>query len=201
MLENKAQKLNRLAMEALPEIIYDTQNGGYTFTSKEIWSRLEKKGFVEVNEDIKNDAGACATRATELGMATAVTEEEDSKVMSEENVTNFEIEDVAVVPKRTPSTRRSIYPFDGLTVGQSFFVAATEAKPEPWKSMVSVVASANLRYMVPVFEADGTTPKMRTKTRGPNKGDEVQVTSASRKFAITDDAKDDIKGARIGRVA
>lgn len=57
---------------------------------------------------------------------------------------------VANVP--IPAAKRfgksSTYPFDALEVGQGFFVPATEARPNPAKSMASTVNSAKARYAV-----------------------------------------------------
>ena len=50
------------------------------------------------------------------------------------------------------------YPFDQLEVGGSFFVPATEKRPDPLKVLGATVSSANMRYAV-------ETGDMRTVTR------------------------------------
>lgn len=74
---------------------------------------------------------------------------------------------VANVP--IPAARRfgksSTYPFDGLQVGQAFFVAATTERPNPSKSMASTVNSATARYAV----EDGTNPDGSVKFKNTRK--------------------------------
>ena len=199
-LENKAQKATRLALEALPEVVKATLSPiGYALTDETVWSVLVKKGLVEVNGDIKDAEGRSATRATSDGIA--MVPKEELKMAEENAVTSgFTIEDVPVVETKRTGNKASMYPFDALEVGQSFFVPATEEKPEPWTSMKSTVASSNKRYGVPAVDGEGN-PVMRIKTRGPNKGDEVQDTTLTRRFGIGKDEKDGVAGARIGRTA
>lgn len=42
--------------------------------------------------------------------------------------------------------RTETYPFSQLEIGKSFFVPATEANPDPWKSLAGAVSSANRKY-------------------------------------------------------
>lgn len=61
-------------------------------------------------------------------------------------------------------TRQSVYPFDSMVVGGSFFVAATEQRPKPAKSLASTVNSATARFAVEDgVDGDGN-PKFK-KTR------------------------------------
>jgi len=198
-VENRYQKANRI----LKEIVAATLADDYVFTPSAVHEILIKKGFVLINPDLKNEAGEVATRATQAGIE-AVPQEE--KRMSEGSggvsmANGFEIEDVPVVAgKRSGAGKKSIYPFDMLAMGQSFFVAATADKPEPWKSMSSTVGGASQKYAELVTNEDGS-PKMRLVAKGPNKGVEVQETRLTRRFAITKAEKDGVPGARIGRVA
>ena len=59
----------------------------------------------------------------------------------------FMIQDAVPVPViRHGGTRESVYPFDALQPGQSFFVPATETCPDPAKKLGSTVSSATKRY-------------------------------------------------------
>lgn len=61
----------------------------------------------------------------------------------------YEIEDDVPLPiKRVGVKGESIYPFDKLAVNQSFFVGATDAIKEPWKTLTSM-ASRMSREMWP----------------------------------------------------
>jgi len=55
------------------------------------------------------------------------------------------------------------YPFDQLEVGQTFFVPASAAVPDPVKKLGSTVSSANMRYAVET----GETKEVERTKRGP----------------------------------
>lgn len=102
----------------------------------------------------------------------------------------FLIESNVALPTTTARASSAVYPFDQLEVGQSFFVPATEAKPEPHVSLASTVASANKRHAV---EIEG-------ETRVDRKGNTVAATRQVRKFIVRKDVKDEVVGARVWRV-
>jgi hypothetical protein len=61
--------------------------------------------------------------------------------------------------KRSGGVGTSTYPFDSMEVGISFFVPASDDKPEPAKSLASTVSSATRRYAVQEgFKADPKDP-------------------------------------------
>lgn len=95
------------------------------------------------------------------------------------------------------------YPFDALEVGQTFFVPATAADPDPVKKLGSTISSANMRYA----EKTGQTKVVERTKRGPgNKavvgedGKNVRETKTvdeykfTRKFAI----RPITKGQKLG---
>lgn len=201
ILENKAQKMKREALEALPRIVAATNEseGGYTFCTVEIVAYLEKNGLAEGNAEIKNEHGAIACRATQKGIETVMTKETEGTVEAvAAPAMIFEIETVPLPPAKRggPGVGNTKYPFDKLEVGQSFFVPATADKPEPWKSLGSTVTSATARFDELVTNADGS-PKMREN----RKGNIVQEVKHTRVFVIRKDKKGDVEGARIGRTA
>lgn len=91
----------------------------------------------------------------------------------------------------------SSYPFDALQIGQSFFIAATEDKPNVAKSMASTVTSANARHST---EIEG-------QTRVNRKGNIVPATYQTRQFIVRnveDGApwnQPGVKGAAVYRIA
>lgn len=190
-LENKAQKAKREALEALPRIVEATLSDvGYTFCSIEVAAYLVKNGFVEQNPDMKNEAGALATRATQKGIDAA-------KKPEVTKVSEFLIEDVALPAAKRGGNGKvgnTKYPFDALEVGQSFFIPATAERPNPVKALASTVTSANARYAVEVKDEAGVV-----QTRTNRKGREVPVVEYQRLFGIRKDTKDGVEGARIGR--
>lgn len=171
----------------------------FIYTSPAIHGPLIEAGLVEVNPDISNEAGEFATRATEKGISTVsknhqeATAETGATETATAGKNGFVLE--AGVP--LPTIKRGgrggeVYPFDEMGVGQSFFVAASEDKPNPAKSLASTVSSATARYVVP--SSDGAT-----KTN--KKGETVPVMVEVRKFVVRSVEENGVKGARVWRTA
>lgn len=206
MAENKKQQAKREMKEALailPEIVKASQSeAGCMYIKPVVFLPLVEEGLVEVNEAYVNEAGEYATRATTKGIEKVMSENvnvEEGVAITEVAKVSFVIENIPVVvaAKRGGGRGGTQYPFEALEVGQSFVVAATTKRPDPVKSLASTITAANKRYAVPVFEADGTTPKMKTVTNPKTKEKrEEQATQLTRKFAIS--AVEG--GARIGRI-
>lgn len=201
-LENKAQKTKREALEALPRIAAATTvDPFYTFCSNETAAWLLKNGYIEQNDQIKNESGHLATRATQKGIDFAATLKpikEDVQVSEEakNEVVEFVIEDVALpVAKRGGNlggyVREGKYKkvFDALLVGQTFFVPGKDVK-----AMASTVANQNKRYAVEKKDEAGNVV-----TRVNRKGATVPELVYERKFAVRTDEKEGVKGVRIGR--
>ena len=105
----------------------------------------------------------------------------------------FQIEDSLPVPAISGRGRGSnVYPFGQLEVGQSFFVANSESKPNAAKSLASTVCSATARYAVPAEDGSTKTNK---------KGEVVPVMVKTRKFVVRRVEEDGVKGARVWRTA
>jgi hypothetical protein len=105
---------------------------------------LVKEGLVETNGEIR-DGDKIAARATEKGIALNTENANASPAPTAPVVSAFALIEGAELPAARGGRNRSVYPFDAMTVGQSFFVPATEAKPNPAKSLASTVSSANKR--------------------------------------------------------
>lgn len=172
-------KLNKAALELLAVIVTATQGeAGYAFASAKAAKVLVAEGLVEQNETITNEGGDFATRATEKGIATM---NEQNTNTGNENAaapavaSNFAVVADIPMPGASRGGRSTeTYPFDKLEKGQSFFVAATEAKPNPAKSLASTVTSANERY----------AEEIPGETRTNRKGNVVPATRQIREFAV-----------------
>lgn len=198
-LENKHQKANRI----LQEVIKMTLEGSYLFTSEAVHSILVKKGFVEVNSEISNDAGELATRATELGLAEAKPEEKE-KVKVMPDATKFEVstvpEDFVLPVSNRGGTRAPKYPFADMEVNQSFFVANTAVKGEnALKTMTGACSKANKLFGTPSVNDDGD-PIMRGTKNG-----ETQATTFVKIFKAgpytNGEGDDAVAGAMVVRTA
>ena len=168
MAKAKTVTLNLAALSAI--VIGMNSEQGFVYASKADYEPLVAAGLVEVNAEFKNEAGDLAARATEAGVAkynelTANTEH-TPEVYTEDDTTD----QVADVPKSKPlftivdnvpvpevrsrgGNKPSLYPFDALTIGQSFFVAGKTAK-----QIASTVTGANERYSH-VDPSGATRPK------------------------------------------
>lgn len=195
-LENTAQRIKREAFELLPAIVAATTqtSEGYTFAAEEIVKRLEKEGFVEGNREIKNSEGFIAVRAVQAAIDFISQNTKKEEVKKGENKMSFEIESGVEIPKTARGgNKAAVYPFESLEVGQSFFVPATEKKPEPWKSLASTVSAAMKKHDVVV---EGTK-----NVRNPKTGEvkTVPKTEHVKVYVLREATKDDVKGARVFR--
>ena len=193
-----------VAVIGLAEIVAAGANG--LFTPAAVHGSLVEAGLVEINPAMVNEAGEIATRATQAGIesldsgaivvdnATTEANSETAATGKTEKVkTMFQIEDNVPVPAISGRGRGvNVYPFAQLEVGQSFFVANDESKPNAAKSLASTVSSATARYAVPAEDGSTKTNK---------KGEVVPVMVETRKFVVRSVEEDGVKGARVWRTA
>ena len=188
----------------LAEIVAAGANG--LFTPAVVHGPLVEAGLVEINPAMVNEAGEIATRATQKGIesldsgaivvgnaTTEANSETAATCTTQKAKTMFQIENDVPVPAISGRGRGcNVYPFNQLEVGQSFFVANSESKPNAAKSLASTVSSATARYAV--ASEDGAT-----KTN--KKGEVVPVMVKTRKFVVRRAEEDGVKGARVWRTA
>ena len=186
----------------LSEIVAAGANG--LFTPAAVHGPLVEAGLVEINPAMVNEAGEIATRATQAGIESLdsgaiVVDNATSEANSETAATGktekvkamLKIEDGIPVPTISGRGRGgNVYPFDQLEVGQSFFVANSESKPNAAKSLASTVSSATARYAVPAEDGSTKTNK---------KGETVPVMVETRKFVVRSVEENGVKGARVWR--
>lgn len=172
------------AQKALLAEIVEATNGeaGYKFVSQLDAEYLLEAGLIEVNNEMQDEAGNVAARAVQTTTSTKAAP-----------VSKFEIETGIEVPTkatRSGAGRSSVYPFEALEVGQSFFVA-NEGDKDAYKSMSSTVSSANARF----------TEEVEGETRVNRKGKTVPATRQLRHFMHVRAEKDGVQGTRVFRVA
>lgn len=139
--------------DLLATIVAATLAENFVYTNVMQNGPLLAAGVIEVNEQLTNDAGEVATRATAKGIETMnATATPETEVQTEQapqiavGKPRFAIEDSIPVPTAKRGVGAGLYPFDDLKPGQSFFVPATTDKPTPAKSLASTVSSATKRY-------------------------------------------------------
>ena len=178
----------------LRSIVTATSNNSHVFTSKEQQAALV--GYIEVNAGSTDKQGNQATRANAAGVNYSSTSTSTSTVP-----TDFEIEDgISISPiKRGAIKGASKYPFDDLKVGQSFHIPSTSEKPNPEKTMASVVTNKNKSFSKP--DPSGATKVINVVTKRGKEAKTVPVLVYERRFACRKVDATDAKGsgARIWR--
>lgn len=187
-MASKKKAANSAAEVGMAEIVRLTKANEVAYTAPDEHKPLIEQGLVEVNTAMVAD-GKTATRATAKGIASVEgagfsgTQSSDSEPAAK---SSFEIEDGIAIPAITGRGRiASLYPFDGLQVGQSFFVE------KPAKNLASTVSSANARY----------SEEVAGQTRKDRKGNTVPLTKLTRQFIVRSAEKDGKSGSRVFRKA
>lgn len=78
--------------------------------------------------------------------AEVMEEEFPVETSSVEHKEIFEVEDGFVPPVKRSKRRKSKYPFDKMSIGQSFYVPKTERMKDPYRTLTSSCGGANRRY-------------------------------------------------------
>jgi hypothetical protein len=165
--KSKTVPANKPAIDLakLGEIVKATLSGGFVYMSAAEVAPLVTAELVETNPAMTDEHGAIATRSTTKGNETVNTEATNAPAATAAETpkaprpspASFEIDNDVAIPtiKRGGGRGGNLYPFDNLAVGGSFHVAATDAKPNPAKSLASTVSSATKRYEA-AKRSDGT---------------------------------------------
>ena len=138
------KKLNEL----LAFIVNGTRGpAGYANVPNALAEKIEKlePGLIQPKSGATIDpAGNIAVYATSKGVAAILGD--DVAATEQESSSEFALESgFAVPPSKRGGVKADIYPFAKMAVGQSFFIPATEDRPNPTKAMASTVSSANKR--------------------------------------------------------
>lgn len=178
-------KLSKANLAILGIIVASASNAEapFSFQSPTDVKALLAETLVEQNPDINDGAGKLATRATDAGVArfneengstastgTVATTPSAPKATAFVTGSGF---DVAVARTARP-LRGQRYDFDSLDVGGYIYVPATEAKPDPAKSLASTVSAATGRF----------AEKVEGETRVNRKGETVPKTKNTRVFEV-----------------
>lgn len=124
--------------------------------------------LIDVNTEMLDAAGNAAVRLTEAGKAMVAEAGKPAPVAAPSNgAAKYAVISNAVLPA---SKRRgggggapTVYPFDTMEVGNSFFVPVSEKHKDPVKTLGSTVSSANMRFAVDT----GQTKTVERTKRGP----------------------------------
>ena len=185
------------AKRNMGSIVEATKAGSSVSLAVAVAAILLELGFINQNPSGPNAEGNIDVMATEAGniFVNGAAVDEPATVIAK---TTFTLESGIAPPaaKRTGRAASSMYPFDSMEAGQSFFVAATEAKPNPAKSLASTVSSATARFAELVTNEDGS-PKLKLN----RKKKEVQEKVNTRVFIVREVEENGIKGARVFRTA
>jgi hypothetical protein len=193
-----AKKKTVTAAVGMQAIVDATVKGpGFVYTSVAEHGPLVEQGLVEINPAAPPDAnGGLQTRATPKGIesvntpaangapAAAATTAAPAAAKPKPTFTIDTSVPLPAVSGRGRGNGESIYPFDKLEIGHSFFV------DRPAKNMASTISSANARF---AEEIPGVTRLNR-------KNETVPATKLTRKFVVRSVVENGVKGSRIWRV-
>lgn len=192
-------------MSSMIETMHDIDSAmagapGYAMLTMAASKSMLKKGFVEINEAITNDDSQFATRLTASGMAFLNSNSEPVNVTvpaeKVKTMTTFTI--LSDIPKPESKRNRlagrtSKYDFASLEVGQMFFVPATEAQPNPAKSLGSIVTNTNRKYAT-------VTDELKPGRKGKDSAERmVPVLVFNRYFSVRPYTLDGVAGAGVWR--
>jgi hypothetical protein len=205
----------------LKEVVDATLATGFLYAAPGPLQALADLEYVEINADFKDADGNVGARATQKGIdfingsnVNKAPIEAGEVVESLDVPTGFDVTNsiskgeytIATVAfpgsRRTGRSAKTVYPFDDLEAGQSFFIAAEEGQTaaDVQKKYVSTVSYATSRFAVPI---EGVT-RIRKLRNGATS--EVPKKEATRQFkirAVADGApwgKAGVVGAGVWRV-
>lgn len=182
VVEERSPDRPEIDIADLKTIVDAGPNG--LFTPVAVHAGLVEAGLVEINAAFVDEHGMIATRATAAGVAR----------IKAKDISGIKIEDNMPIPATAlrGRTSKSKLPFDLMEVGQSFFVAATEAKPEPAKSLASQVSRIVKSYAYP--DPTGAT-------KADKKGNQTPVIIKTRNFIVREVIENGVTGARVWRLS
>jgi len=206
--------LSKAQIAKLGEIVEATRAGepGFVYMTEKSVKILLDAEYVECNTQM-TDGNKVAVRATKSGADAYDAAQAEGANAPDETVTDgtptapnegtrpmntFNIDNAVPIPAiKRSGAATSIYPFDALAVGQSFFVPATEDMPNPGKSLASTVSSASKRYAT---ETGTRTINRKNKESGEMEAVEVPAYTYERKFMVRTVEENGVKGARVWRI-
>lgn len=182
-----------------------------------VYQPLAASGLVEVNSAAIEPNGNAPVRATAAGVAQVNgAPVPDPKPAA---TGGYSIDSGIEVPAISGRGRgaSTVYPFEQMEIGNSFFVPATAERPDPAKQLASTVSAATARYQVAKEPAEYKQVVNAVYAKGPDgklardaegkliktgeRTDTVQVMVQIRKFMIRGVTEKGVAGARIWRVA
>lgn len=206
-------KLNKVQSDMLAKIAEATldQTRGFAMVKNGATSAtLAEAGLIELNPQMI-EGDKIAARTTNAGVDTYqngdnvepvnednATADESAITQGNKTMSGFSIDTGVPVPAiKRSGAATSIYPFDALEVGQSFFVPATDEMPNPGKSLASTVSSASKRYAT-----ETGTRELTRKNRTTSEIETVTVPTYTyeRKFMVRTVEENGVKGARVWRI-
>lgn len=176
-------------------VVTNSQAQGFTYIAKDEADKLAAQGHILINTGVGVDSnGNVMVKPTEKLLALVGTPspfEGAAPVAAavETAKPKFVIESGVALPAiKRGGIKESVYPFNSMEVGQSFFIAASTEHPEPARTLASTVASATRRHAI--VDPSG-------KTRLNKKGETVPATINTKVFTI----RAVEGGARVWRTA
>lgn len=183
--------MNAAAKKLLSTIAVFGDNGGFVKDQPAL-KQLKAASLVEQHPTATGPVGGDASvigvgvKITEAGIAANAANMTTQVVIAEKPT--FKLADSVPLPaggKRGSGKGKSIYPFEEMVVGQSFFIPATETVPNPAKSLASTATSATRRYDEKIVDESGNPVMEATKARKGKNGKPDTVAGTRQKTRHT----------------
>lgn len=176
---------------------------GHALAPKNLVDKIQKlePGLVEIKGTVDpggNIPVSATIKGVEASGGTVPAANESAASESDDSTSEFVLESgFAPPPINRGGLKGSVYPFDRMSVGHSFFVAATTDNAEPAKGLASTVSSANRRYaaVYPATVGKDKTPHAKAGQSTGKDGRKFTV----RARTVADGEKSN--GARVYRIA
>jgi len=181
MFKSLKKKERETALQMLAFIVIGTQSSaGLALVPTSEANKMHKAEptLIEVGTAVGSNSQVRATAAGIAAISTQASTQVAAQPESTDNTLEFVLEDgIELPPTIRGGNKGNKYPFASMQPGQSFFIAATEAKPNPAKALASTVSSATKRYPAdPAVDANGKkvfTRKYTVRARTQEKHGEV----------------------------
>lgn len=202
-MASKSKSVTGMNVALLTTIMQATDAGGFHYVTKDEAAPFiaHNPQLIMVNQEAidPSDANKRAAKISDAGRAFLANEATGGAAKADEPAASpFAIIKGVVLPEDKKrggfggGGAPTIYPFDDLGVGDTFFVPATEKKPNPAKSLASTISAQHIKYAVKTGEEQKERTKRGEKNRAVKDADgnpvketvTVPVYKHTRKFKV-----------------
>jgi flagellin-like hook-associated protein FlgL len=182
-----------------------TAEGGFAYVTKEQGLPLMQHNppLIDINTAMTDGNGGAAARLTAAGFE--MLKDATQSVADAPSAGGYKIIQGAALPTSKRGNRGggapTVYPFDNLEIGDTFFVPVSDKHKDPVKTLGSTVSSANMRYAVETGETEVVERAKRGKRNKlvlDDAGNKIMEKVERKKYNFT--RKFSIRAVEAGKV-